>query len=54
MPAKIVELLIPEETTISTALQKMDEVGYKLLILGEKKSRKFYNRFHWYHFKNPV
>jgi len=41
MPAKIVELLIPEETTISTALQKMDEVGYKLLILGEKKSRKF-------------
>jgi dTDP-glucose pyrophosphorylase len=41
MVSKIEELLISEGTTISTALQKMDIVGYKLLIVGEKKDKKF-------------
>jgi dTDP-glucose pyrophosphorylase len=42
MASEIEELLIPEETTISMALQQMDVVGYKLLIVGEKKSRNFF------------
>ncbi len=41
-PSKIDELLISEGATISMALQQMDVVGYKLLIVGEKKSKDFF------------
>ena len=42
MGPKIEALFISEETTISTALRQMDAVGYKLLIVGEKKSKNFF------------
>jgi dTDP-glucose pyrophosphorylase len=42
MVSNIEELLISGETTISMALQQMDTVGYKLLIVGERKTRSFF------------
>lgn len=41
MQAKMEDLMIAEGTSISMALQRMDAVGYKLLILTDNKNKNF-------------